>query len=283
MPWNTVIQTLFLFISTPGTFSGLFGYSPSVGLGNLFFSVSVTGGTDPSGNNYPSGIVSYSNNFYARLVSANLQLNATGTQITTPALITLTATTFTSGQSGLALVSPSNGAPVTFPQSEIILLSASRDTTLPSTIQMSGGLIHNLCTLLQAGTLNIDTNVGFLNAAPAGIVATWQSITPTNGWTQRAGNMAFEAKLFPDNRVWLKGVLIPGTKTDGTSIGTMPAGLFNTNEQIQIPIGTSSSTTNMTNAPFVQISTSGNITVNGVNLVGLANIFINGFIPLDGP
>src|SRR5208337_1142558 len=37
-------------------FSGIFGYSPTVGSGNLIFSLSAAAGTDPYGNAYPQGI-----------------------------------------------------------------------------------------------------------------------------------------------------------------------------------------------------------------------------------
>jgi hypothetical protein len=55
MPWNTIIPNLLLFESTPGQFSGVFGYSPVPGPGNLIYSLTVSSGTDPFGNPYLGG------------------------------------------------------------------------------------------------------------------------------------------------------------------------------------------------------------------------------------
>jgi hypothetical protein len=54
---NQAISLIVLTEQTTG-FSGLFGYSPSVGAGNLIFSVAAKAGTDPYGNAYPQGLSS---------------------------------------------------------------------------------------------------------------------------------------------------------------------------------------------------------------------------------
>ena len=55
-PWtNQAINLVILTEQTTG-FSGLFGYSPTVGNGNLIFSVAASAGTDPYGNAYPQGL-----------------------------------------------------------------------------------------------------------------------------------------------------------------------------------------------------------------------------------
>jgi len=55
-PWTN--QTVSLIVLTEQTtgFSGLFGYSPTVGHGNLIFSLAAAAGTDPYGNAYPQGL-----------------------------------------------------------------------------------------------------------------------------------------------------------------------------------------------------------------------------------
>jgi hypothetical protein len=56
MTWdNQVINLIILTEQTTG-FSGLFGYSPTVGNGNLIFSIAAAAGTDPYGNAYPQGL-----------------------------------------------------------------------------------------------------------------------------------------------------------------------------------------------------------------------------------
>lgn len=55
-PWTN--QTVSLIVLTEQTtgFSGIFGYSPSPGAGNLIFSLAAAAGTDPYGNAYPQGL-----------------------------------------------------------------------------------------------------------------------------------------------------------------------------------------------------------------------------------
>jgi hypothetical protein len=53
--WNNQLVQV-IILSLPGGFSGLFGYSPSPGPGNLVISITNQAGTDPFGNPYPPGV-----------------------------------------------------------------------------------------------------------------------------------------------------------------------------------------------------------------------------------
>lgn len=53
--WNNQLVQL-IILTLPGGFTGIFGYSPAPGPGNLVISISAQGGTDPFGNTYPPGI-----------------------------------------------------------------------------------------------------------------------------------------------------------------------------------------------------------------------------------
>jgi hypothetical protein len=59
MPWNTVIPTLIILQENAQGFTGIFGYNPAPGTGNLVYSESVGGGTDPFGNAYLAGTTTY--------------------------------------------------------------------------------------------------------------------------------------------------------------------------------------------------------------------------------
>ncbi|MHB1595388.1 MAG: hypothetical protein ACYCO9_16395 [Streptosporangiaceae bacterium] len=56
MPWNNQALALLVLVEKTGGWSGVFGYSPDEGPGNLVFSVSAAAGTDPYGNAYPAGV-----------------------------------------------------------------------------------------------------------------------------------------------------------------------------------------------------------------------------------
>lgn len=53
----------------------------------------------------------------------------------------------------------------------------------------------------------------------------WASITPTNGWTNASGEPPLSYYYDDAGLVYLRGSLAPGTKTDATSIGTLPSGV----------------------------------------------------------
>ena len=55
-PWTKQIVSLIILTEETGGFSGMFGYSPAPGAGNLIFSLSAVAGTDEYGNTYPQGL-----------------------------------------------------------------------------------------------------------------------------------------------------------------------------------------------------------------------------------
>lgn len=58
-PWSNQANTLIILIEQITGQSGMFGYSPDAGPGNLTLSISAKGGTDQYGNEYQVGIVAY--------------------------------------------------------------------------------------------------------------------------------------------------------------------------------------------------------------------------------
>jgi hypothetical protein len=58
MPWSNQAVSLIVLTEQATGYSGIFGYSPSPGPGNLIFSVAARAGTDPYGNSYPAGVSS---------------------------------------------------------------------------------------------------------------------------------------------------------------------------------------------------------------------------------
>ena len=57
--WSNAGQSLIILTESATGFSGMFGYSPTVGAGNLVFSLTAAPGTDPYGNAYQSGLTIY--------------------------------------------------------------------------------------------------------------------------------------------------------------------------------------------------------------------------------
>jgi hypothetical protein len=57
--WSNQVVSLIILTEAATGFSGLFGYSPTPGAGNLILSVAAAAGTDPYGNAYQAGVTSY--------------------------------------------------------------------------------------------------------------------------------------------------------------------------------------------------------------------------------
>lgn len=58
--WSNNASNLIILVEQITGYSGIFGYSPAPGLGNLIFSLTAAAGTDPYGNAYDAGLSLYS-------------------------------------------------------------------------------------------------------------------------------------------------------------------------------------------------------------------------------
>ena len=68
-PWTNQAVSLIILTEQTTGFSGLFGYSPAVGYGNLIFSAAAAAGVDPYGNSYPQGVSSTVGNITANALT----------------------------------------------------------------------------------------------------------------------------------------------------------------------------------------------------------------------
>lgn len=57
--WSNTATNLIVLIEQLSGYSGIFGYSPAPGAGNLVLSITAAAGTDPYGNAYRSGVATY--------------------------------------------------------------------------------------------------------------------------------------------------------------------------------------------------------------------------------
>jgi hypothetical protein len=74
--WTNQIVALIVVSAAQEGFAGVFEYSPDVAAGNLILSMAPAAGTDPEGDAYEPGFVSYSGGGYAQLFGAKLNLLA---------------------------------------------------------------------------------------------------------------------------------------------------------------------------------------------------------------
>ena len=77
-PWTNQVVSLIVLTEATGGFSGLFGYSPTPGAGNLIFSIAAANGTDPYGNAYLGGVTSYSGSTDTSISGGVVNLSGAG-------------------------------------------------------------------------------------------------------------------------------------------------------------------------------------------------------------
>lgn len=129
----------------------------------------------------------------------------------------------------------------------------------------------------SAGTdIHYDTGPG----NPAEI---WNVAALVNGWTNLGGNNVsaqYKRVASPPFAVWVIGTIVPGTKTDGTTLFTLPVGYRPAGTSFY-PLASNASVGGGV-TPQVRVVPGGQVACFGVNVAGLANIELNMMIPLDG-
>ena len=189
--WTNQVTSLIILTEQSTGFSGLFGYSPSAGAGNLIFSIAAVSGTDPYGNAYQSGITDYSGaNIWAQLQAGVINLNGAAGQFQTGQLGTSgSGTTFLS--SGLETNTDSGAEVIT--QSATAAGGSSTVTISAADFQVN----HNA---VISGTLTVNgTDLGGLVASI--VAALSGQATSTNGLTDGTINGSSSTAGLPNGGI----------------------------------------------------------------------------------
>ena len=246
--------------------AGAFFYSPSIGPGNLAFSIAAAGGTDPnSGQTYDKGIFAEGGDGKIGMGIATggtpvLQLNAAGLiHDTSPAVIFPLATNAGSANELQWLVM-SSGKESSHDDAAIQLVSESADATIAARIIFEfGGAV--------AATL---TSTGFT-------VENWIAMALGNGWAN-AGSGSVTAQYrkvaSPPNSVEIIGEINGSAATNGKFF-QLPSGYRPASSQF-IPAG---STTLSQAQVWIGCDSSGNLTVDASVITN--KYYFHGFISLD--
>jgi hypothetical protein len=102
----------------------------------------------------------------------------------------------------------------------------------------------------------------------------WLTLPLVNGWT---GTLRYRKLLVPGNTVQLSGTIVAGTKTNGTTVGTLPVGWRPIVSQ-DVSVSCDTLTTGG-QAPHANILTTGAINCWGVGAA--SGMAFNGFFALD--
>lgn len=187
--WSNTGTSLIILTEQVAGFSGFFGYSPTVGAGNLVFSIAAADGVDPYGNVYLHGVVSYTpNQTWSALIGGQLFLGDWP-----PGQTTLT---------DAAAIFTTDGSDITALISKTTPLTTSR--LLIELIGATAGVDATLRVLDQdtVSAANIAVSGAAVKiSADGGTLATWQSATAATNWS--VGSLKY--RLTAEDELWYMG------------------------------------------------------------------------------
>ena len=169
--WTNQVTSLIILTEQTTGFSGLFGYSPSAGAGNLVLSIAAVNGTDPYGNAYSAGVTSYNGGMSANLTSGGIAFFQSPTQLAAAVIEA------TPGEGFLALTSGQVSGGDT--QAVVSVISADANSGQSAvTINAADFQVNNNATI--SGSLTVSgTDLGALVASIVSALS--GQVTTTNG------------------------------------------------------------------------------------------------------
>jgi hypothetical protein len=300
--WSNDASNLIILIEQITGYSGLFGYSPAPGPGNLVLSITANAGTDPYGNAYAAGITLYSSegtiNLDGTSATWNDTINGSGIQISVAggAVLeefepsTVAGVTWDHGAVGATLASRlGTNTPETF------LVSPTNDTNPGSTSSLAlygypqtsnGDVTSEAITTAQRVFEN--TPIGWITGSWIKAAETWHTPTFSGSWVSTGTlntNATFQGLQYrkdAEDNVWLSGGAT--TTAAGGSIFTLPAGFFHTTRRHLVPCWIFDSSAGTTSASFVQVTEAGVVNVaaslTNITIATGDQVYINGKFPL---
>ncbi len=210
--WSNTATNLIVLIEQISGYSGIFGYSPTVGAGNLVLSITAAAGTDPYGNPYRAGVTTYgtANNITSQSTSGD----TVTMKADAPSYV---ADSTSPGIEFRKAIEPGDGASITEYDDTfdhgLLLLS-------PSPV-VSGNGGEDFSYIQMIGRFSTDPSIQMVASGPDSFIAVngtlfdadgvmetyatsiWNTYTPTvsnggsatfstrTGWWQRIGQMIY--------------------------------------------------------------------------------------------
>ena len=209
--WTNQLQNLIILSAQQSGFSGFFAYSPAPGFGNLIASEAAVNGTDPYGNAYLQGEVSYR--------------NAGGGVYWALQTFGVTQTWFvsTAGAGGPYTQFADIGFGFATPNLGSLLIQASNQVSFGN----SGGMVWNDTAALTPSQLTLPAGGG-----PFVTSETWHNISLAGNFTG-----TFRVMLTPWNTVRVNGALTwSGTGPTTATFGSVPSSAYNPTTDVRHPI-----------------------------------------------
>lgn len=266
--WSNTTTSLIVLIEESGTYSGIFGYSPVPGPGNLVFSVAASPGEDPYGNTYLMGISSYVPG--ANTININAGAITGGLDQTCELIL----------QDGLWALQ--SGQHLTDTVQAVLAGNSSPSGT-------------NATVTAYASTGFLDEYIsGAIIKAPNGSVDPypWQTPSYNTGWA--AGSTAstdYQALMYrytAEDEVWLYGSAHCTTGSPSNTVLTLPADYApkptgGVGVATIFPAGAIVSTTSadaLNAVGRLNVQSSGTVVIGALTMASSDNLYFNHKIPL---
>lgn len=217
--WSNTATNLIILIEDISGYSGIFGYSPAPGTGNLVFSVAAHSGTDPYGNDYLEGVVTYSGATFAALAAGNAFFGVTADGFPTAGLVGI------SGTDTLFVSSPTTSEP-----DAATIAFVDGDTSV--TPQSAAGYPHADVGASTGGVTGWINGAWVKSTVSAGTstAETWHLPSYNANWsgttvfgTIAGGLQTLQYRKDAEDNLWLLGTFTAAAGA-GSAVFQLPAG-----------------------------------------------------------
>lgn len=240
--WSNSATNLIVLVEQASGFSGVFGYSPAPGAGNLVFSLTAAAGTDPYGNAYAAGLTMYSAdgtiNLWDTAATWNAIPSGAGIQIgvgagsvsQTFAPEVVNGVTWADGAVGATLASRlGTNTPETFLVSPNNAANPGVNAAIglygaPQT--SNGDVLSEMIVDAHRTWINADV-IGWITSAWIKEAETWHAPSLGSGWASGPSGGSFRGlryRLDAEDNLVISGVVHTTSTTPSATLFTLPAG-----------------------------------------------------------
>lgn len=258
---------------------GLFLYNGTPAAGNLVASIAPTFGTDPYGNDYLDGVVTYVSGSFAGISQGGLLVGDVADGYPTAGAVTGL------GTHSLLAYSPN---PAATPDNATWVLVSGDETVTPKS---AAGYPHLDIGASTAGVTGWINGAMVKSSVNAGVstAETWHAPAFTAPWASTGtfnGNSTFRGlqyRIDAEDNVWILGCAT--TTGAGNNVFTLPAGYRPpANNRAMVPVQVFDSSAGTVTCSMAQVTEAGvvalNTTISGFTPAAGDTVFFNGKFPL---
>ena len=292
--WSNGATDLIILVEEVSGFSGVFGYSPAPGAGNLVFSLTAAAGTDPYGNSYAAGLTMYSADGTINLWDTAGTWNSSsgsGIQILVGAgsvleqftPTTVNGVTWDNGATGATLASRlGTNTPETFLVSPNNAANpgANASIGLYGAPQTSNGDVLSECIIDAQRTWVNALTIAWITSAWIKEAEVWHVPSLGSGWAAGPSGgtvQHVQYRLDAEDNLVIVGAVHSTSTTPAATIFTLPAGWRPAVTQRSPGVSNSAGTAT---ARYVEVNSSGAVSINANLTTSSTDVYFQVCVPM---